>query len=58
MVPEVSGYSAGTCVQGWKLSWGGLSVKMVLIGEAHRSNWFMGVIPRICSMVRVMLTWV
>src|SRR5271157_5591051 len=57
-VPEVSGYSAGTYDQGWKFSWGGLLVKTVLIGVAVRSNWFMGVIPRICSMVRVMLTCV
>ena len=48
----------GTCVQGRKLLAGGLSTKAVVIGEATRSFWFIGVRPRICSIVRVMLTWV
>ena len=38
-----SGIAAGTCVHGRKFSAGGLSMKSVLIGEATRSNWFMGV---------------
>src|SRR6516165_2119134 len=57
--PSSSGTWFGTCVQGLKLSWGGVPLtKAVLIGDATRSNWFMGVRPRICSMVRVMLTCV
>ena len=37
---------------------GGLLTKISYIGEATRSFWFMGFIPRICSMVRVKLTCV
>src|ERR1700743_3999558 len=59
VTPSVSGTWFGTCVQGWKLTAGGRpSTKAVLIGDATRSNWFMGDRPRICSIVRVMLTCV
>ena len=33
-------------------------MKISRIGEATRSFWFMGVMPRICSIVRVKLTCV
>src|ERR1700728_2580327 len=57
--PSFSGTWFGTCFHGLKLSAGGVSVtKAVLIGDATRSNWFMGGRPRICSIVRVMLTCV
>src|ERR1700733_8198688 len=58
VTPWFSGISFATCVHGRKLSVGGLLVKSVLIGVAVRSNWFMGGRPRICSIVRVMLTCV
>src|SRR5262249_20682030 len=58
LTPWSSGTWFGTCVHGAKLLWGGLLVKAVVIGYATRSNWFMGVRPRICSIVRVMLTCV
>src|SRR5690348_13868162 len=58
VTPWFSGTWFGTCVHGWKFSWGGLLVKSVLIADATRSNWFMGGRPRICSIVRVMLTCV
>src|ERR1700735_3022096 len=53
VTPWSSGTWFGTCVHGRKLSVGGLLVKSVLIGDAVRSNWFMGGRPRICSIVRV-----
>src|SRR5580700_5018854 len=57
--PLSSGIWFGTCVHGWKFSAAGWPwTKAVLIGDATRSNWFMGVRPRICSIVRVMLTCV
>src|SRR5580704_2749917 len=58
VTPSSSGTWFGTCDHGRKLSVGGVLVKSVRIGEAVRSNWFMGGRPRICSIVRVMLTWV
>src|ERR1700733_14701639 len=59
VTPMSSGTWLGTCVHGWKLSAGGAPwTKAVVIGEATRSNWFMGGRPRICSIVRVMLTCV
>src|SRR5580704_15790056 len=58
VTPWFSGIALATCDHGWKFAWGGLLVKSVLIGEATRSNWFMGGRPRICSIVRVMLTCV
>src|SRR5262249_46509120 len=55
----VSGIWFGTCDHGSKFSAVGWPwMKAVLIGEATRSNWFMGGRPRICSIVRVMLTCV
>src|ERR1700733_14833318 len=56
VTPSFSGIWFGTCVHGWKFSEDGLLVKSVLIGVAVRSNWFMSRRPRICSIVRVMLT--
>src|SRR5271165_4522155 len=58
VTPWSSGTWFGTCVHAAKLLWGGLFVKAVVIGDATRSNWFMGGRPRICSIVRVMLTCV
>src|ERR1700722_12005781 len=59
VTPSSRGTWFGTCVHGSKLLVGGMPVtKAVLIGDATRSNWFMGGRPRICSMVRVMLTCV
>src|SRR5271154_7175952 len=59
LTPSSSGTWLGTCVQGLKLSAGGSPLtKAVLIGDATRSNWFMGGRPRICSIVRGMLTCV
>src|SRR5215469_9488668 len=59
VTPWFRGTWWGTCVHGWKLAAGGTSLtKAVLIGEATRSNWFMGGRPRICSIVRAMLTCV
>src|ERR1700733_5629201 len=59
VTPWSSGTWLGTCVHGWKFSGGGVPwTKAVLIGDATRSNWFMGGRPRICSIVRVMLTCV
>src|SRR3984885_15729981 len=59
VTPMSSGTWFGTWVHGWKLSAGGVPwTKAVVIGEATRSNWFMGGRPRICSIVRVMFTWV
>src|ERR1700732_1708732 len=59
VAPWSSGTWFGTCVHGLKLSAGGVPLtKAVLIGDATRSNWFMGGRPRICSIVRVMLTCV
>src|ERR1700730_10051446 len=59
LTPWFSGTWFGTCVHGWKFSAGGTpETKAVLIGDATRSNWFMGGRPRICSIVRVMLTCV
>src|SRR5580693_349527 len=59
---ETSKFSAiwfATCVHGRKLLAGGVPwTKAVLIGDATRSNWFIGGRPRICSMVRVMFTCV
>src|SRR5258708_16001549 len=55
--PWSRGTRFGTCVHGWKLPAGGVPLtKAVLIGDATRSNWFIGVKPRICSIVRLMLT--
>src|SRR6516165_11429858 len=52
--PSSSGTRFGTCFHGLKLSAGGVPLtKAVLIGDATRSNWFMGGRPRICSIVRV-----
>src|ERR1700728_3213051 len=56
VTPWFRGTWFATCVHGWKFSVGGLLVKSVRIGVAVRSNWFMGGRPRICSIVRVMLT--
>src|SRR5215471_4150078 len=57
--PWSSGTWFFTCDHGRKLLAGGVPLtKAVLIGDATRSNWFMGVRPRICSIVRVMLTCV
>src|SRR5215469_15456362 len=57
--PSSSATWFGTCVHGLKLSSGARPcTKAVLIGDATRSNWFMGGKPRICSIVRVMLTCV
>src|ERR1700689_5048721 len=47
--PWFRGTWFATCVQGWKFPWGGLLMKSGLIGDATRSNWFMGGRPRICS---------
>src|SRR5215470_12236450 len=59
LTPLSSGIWFGTCVHGAKLLPGGVPwTKAVVIGDATRSNWFMGVRPRICSIVRVMLTCV
>src|SRR5437868_2327703 len=59
VTPSSSGTWFGTCLHGLKLSLGVRSLtKAVLIGDATRSNWFMGGRPRICSIVRVMLTCV
>src|SRR5271166_2624077 len=59
VTPWSSGTWFFTCVHGLKLAAGGApSTKAVLIGDATRSNWFMGGRPRICSIVRVMLTCV
>src|SRR5271167_554121 len=59
VTPSVSGTWFGTCVHGLKLCAGGTPLtKDVLIGDATRSNWFMVGRPRICSIVRVMLTCV
>src|SRR2546423_1545170 len=59
VTPSSSGTWFGTWVYGLKLSAGASPLtKDVLIGEATRSNWFMGGRPRICSIVRVMLTCV
>ena len=59
VTPWSSGTWFGTCVHGLKLSAGGAPLtKSVLMGDATRSNWFMGGRPRICSIVRVMLTCV
>src|ERR1035441_7031038 len=59
VTPSFSGTWFGTCVHGSKLALGGTpTTKAVLIGDATRSNWFMGGRPRICSIVRVMLTCV
>src|ERR1035441_8572880 len=59
VTPSFSGTWFGTCVHGWKLAAGGWPLtKEVPIGDATRSNWFMGGRPRICSIVRVMLTCV
>src|ERR1700733_8015736 len=56
VTPSVSATWFDTCVHGLKLSAGGMPLtKAVLIGDATRSNWFMGGRPRICSIVRVML---
>src|SRR5271165_6184798 len=57
VTPSSSGTWFGTCVHGLKLDAGTSSLmNAVLIGDATRSNWFMGGRPRICSIVRVMLT--
>src|SRR5690242_1554070 len=54
-----SGISFGKWVKGSKLDFGGLPLtNAVVIGDATRSNWFIGVRPRICSIVRVMFTCV
>src|SRR5215471_11918973 len=59
VTPWFRGIWLSTCVHGLKFAWGGVPLtKAVLIGDATRSNWFMGVRPRICSIVRVMLTCV
>src|SRR5215831_3241158 len=59
LTPWSSGIWFGTCAHGAKLLAGGAPwTKAVVIGDATRSNWFMGVRPRICSIVRVMLTCV
>src|SRR5271168_4336863 len=59
VTPWSSGTWFATCVHGWKLSAAGVPLtKAVVIGDATRSNWFMGGRPRICSIVRVMLTCV
>src|SRR5262249_15300483 len=59
LTPWSSGIWFGWCAHGSKLLAGGCpGRKAVLIGEATRSNWFMGFRPRICSIVRVMLTCV
>src|SRR5271165_5677736 len=59
ITPWSSGTWFGTCVHGSRLAvGGGPTTKAVVIGDATRSNWFMGVRPRICSIVRVMLTCV
>src|SRR5258708_16563270 len=59
VTPMSSGTWFAKCAHGWKFSAGGVPwTKAVLIGDATRSNWFMGGRPRICSIVRVMLTWV
>ena len=55
VTPWLSGTSLGRWVQGAKF---GVLVKSVNIGVASRSNWSIGARPRICSMVRVMLTCV
>src|SRR6201993_5321992 len=56
VTPWSNGTWFGTCVHGKKLAAGGVPVtKAVVIGDATRSNWFMGGRPRICSIVRVML---
>src|ERR1035438_2405315 len=48
VTPWSSGTWFGTCVHGSKLAAGGWPcTKAVLIGEATRSNWFMGGRPRI-----------
>src|SRR6267154_4668546 len=57
VTPWSSGTSLATWVHGWKFSADGVpGTKAVLIGDATRSNWFIGGRPRICSIVRVMLT--
>src|SRR5579884_722267 len=59
LTPWSSGIWFATCVHGWKFSAGGTPLtNAVVIGDATRSNWFMGGKPRICSIVRVMLTCV
>src|SRR5580704_14024956 len=59
VTPSFSGTWFGTCVHGAKLLAGGAPwTKAVFIGDATRSNWFMVGRPRICSIVRVMLTCV
>src|SRR5579864_4892222 len=50
LTPWSSGIWFGTCVHGAKLLPGGVPwTKAVVIGDATRSYWFMGVRPRICS---------
>src|ERR1700743_2658293 len=59
VTPWSSGTWFGTCVHGSEFYAGGVPwTKAALIGEATRSNWFIGGRPRICSIVRVMLTCV
>src|SRR5579883_1398560 len=50
--PRVSEVWFGTAVNGVRF---GLSVNAPVIGVAAESSWFIGWMPRICSMVRIIV---
>ena len=53
--PSVSGIFSASTLNGARF---GLAVNALYIGMAEWSTWFMGLIPRICSIVRTTSTCV
>ena len=53
--PSVRGIWLGCTLYGAKFGW---SVNALYIGSAAQSSWFIAWMPRICSIVLTMLSWV